>query len=161
MEPIIFVGIDKYQGNEELVNLHILPEYILYTVAFDEDTNLLLSFYKERSDFEGRNSISDLIIRLKTVKEYGDDVIIEALDYVDNCSVFAAATRIVMDYMTTCIYSNKRIYVPDLGEFVKVEFDKYIRSRVSIFSETEDGRKLLEDYMIRSQSRDKQKTPTL
>lgn len=161
MRPIIFVARDEYEGNEELINIHILPDYVLFTVAFDDETTLLLNFYKERSDFDAGNSIGKLYIRLSAIKEFGDEVIIEALDYVDNCSMYAAASRIVANYMTTMISLNKRIYTRELGEFVKAEYDKYLRECVSIFIRTDEGKELLENYFLRSKSREKKNSPTL
>ena len=73
-----------------------------------------------------------------------EEVIIEALSHIGGCTIFSAASRLIMDYITAQINSDNRIYTGDLGRYVRDSLDDYIRHCIRLFSDTDEGRALIE-----------------
>lgn len=145
MKEIIFLAYDMYyEGNDELYTVHILPNHLLFSIAFTGSNILSIKFYKDREDFTAQSSICDLELHLGCFNEFDDEVIVEAVGAVDNCSIFQIASSIVMDYIATQIRDNKHINTLALGRYVKENFDSYVRHCVVIFADTEEGKELIE-----------------
>ena len=144
MKEIIFIANDMYhKGDDELYTVHILSHHLLFTIAFPLRTVLSIRLYKDREDFTAQFSICDLELHLGSFNEFDDEVIIEALEAVDNCSIFQAASKIVMDYIAAQIKNNNHINAIALGRYVKENFDNYVRHCVGIFADTEEGKELI------------------
>lgn len=147
MEQIAFIALDDYEGNEELFIFRTFKLPLFYSVAFSDNNHLLLNFYKTYADFQAKKSFCDLEFTLYCTAEYDIEVIIEALDQMGHCSMFGAANRFVMEYLTDKIASKGGyVYSSELALYVRNGFDKYVRECVKEFVKTEEGKDLLDRY---------------
>ena len=145
MKDIIFFTYDsEHEGNEDLYSVHRLTEPFLYAVSFPQDCTLLISFYKNQEDFEGNTAFAKNYVHIDCERQYDSELLIEAVEYVDNLSVFQVAGNLVMDYIASQLKGNDHISSPALGRYVREKYNDYIRDCIRIYSETDDGKELIE-----------------
>ena len=145
MKDIILFAYDSgHEGNEDLYSVHRLREPFLYSVSFPQDCTLLISFYKNQEDFDGNTAFAKTYVHIDCERQYDSELIIEAVEYVDNLSVFQVAGNLVMDYIASQLKENNHISSLALGRYVRAKYNDYIRDCIRIYSKTENGKELIE-----------------